>query len=322
VKVKDNIIDYAITLRIFETEASEVRDELDFYDAWYNTSTVQLMYTGIPRLKLITKYLFSFENHNEPADEDKIRPDDPLTDGVDEAIDFMLMDEQLRERRDRREYPFNGMDPVLAFDQSNWIPRRYRDTSVKFNTFIFKSSYEIPIGKLPVVRWLGEDITITPMIKWIYEKNWDRDWHDAEGKPVLDPTKIAPSDYESEEYLRFNQNTRETVGLIRLDYAFTPSLNILGGFQYRKLTNKDDGYKDEFLAPWGEAARTPIRWRNDNKTRIWALQAINQGEWLGFNIRILVGFARRENLPVTLPTGEIRPASTSTETYVRAMMGF
>ena len=322
VKVKDDIIDYAITLRIFETEASEVRDELDFYDALYNTSTLQLMYTGVPRLKLITKYLFSIEKHYEPDAEDKIRPDDPLTDGIDEAIDFMLMDEQLRERRDRREYPFNGMDPVLAFDQSNWIPRRYKDTSVKFNTFIFKSSYEIPIGKLPVIRWFGEDITITPMIKWIYEKNWDRDWLDEEGTPNLDPTKIAPSDYESEEYLRFNQNTRETVGLVRLDYAFTPSLNILGGFQYRKLTNKDDGFKNDFLAPWGDAARTPIRWRGDVKTRIWALQAINQGEWLGFNIRILVGFARRENLPVVLPTGEERPASTSMETYVRAMMGF
>jgi len=322
VRVKDDIIDYAITLRIFETEASEVRDELDFYDALYNTATLQLMYTGVPRLKLITKYLFSIEKHYESEDEDKIIADDPTTDGVDEAIDFMLMDEQLRERRDRREYTFNGMDPVLAFDQSNWIPRRYKDASVKFNTFIFKSSYEIPIGKLPVVRWFGEDITITPMIKWIYEKNWDRDWLDEEGNPVLDPRKIAPSDYESEEYLRFNQNTRETVGLVRLDYAFTPSLNILGGFQYRKLTNKDDGYKNDFLNPWGDAARPPIRWRNDVKTRIWAVQAINQGEWLGFNIRILVGFQRRENLPVTLPTGEIRPASTSMETYVRAMMGF
>ena len=271
---------------------------------------------------MITKYLFSIEKHYEPENEDKIIPDDLTTDGVDEAIDFMLMDEQLRERRDRREYTFNGMDPVLAFDQSNWIPRRYKDTSVKFNTFIFKSSYEIPIGKLPVVRWFGEDITITPMIKWIYEKNWDRDWLDEEGNPVLDPRKIAPSDYESEEYLRFNQNTRETVGLVRLDYAFTPSLNILGGFQYRKLTNKDDGYKNDFLKPWGDAARPPIRWRSDVKTRIWAVQAINQGEWLGFNIRILVGFQRRENLPVTLPTGEIRPASTSMETYVRAMMGF
>ena len=321
VKVQDNIIDYAITLRVGETEPSEVRDELDFYDAMYNTSTVQLMYTGIPGLKLITKYLLSFEKHYEIDDADKIRPDDPNTE-IDETIDFMLMDEQLRERRDRREYPFNGLDPVLTFDQANWILRKYKEATVKFNTFIFKSSYEIPIGKLPVLKWFGEDMTLTPMVKWIYEKNWDRSWRDEDDKPVLDPTKISPTDYESEEYLRFNQNTRETVGGVRLDYVFTPSLNILGGFQYRKLTNMDKGYKEDFLKPWGEDVRTPIRWRNDMKKRIWAIQAINQGEWLGFNIRILAGFQRTEILPTVLPSGEKRPKSTSTETYVRAMMGF
>jgi hypothetical protein len=287
------------------------------------------MYTGIRNLRLIAKYLLSFEKHYEPDDADKIRTDDVTTPDLDEAVDFMLMDEQLRERRSRREYPFNGLDPALAFDQANWIPRRYKDTTVKFNTFIFKTSYEIPIGKLPVVRWLGEDISLTPMFKWIYEKNWDRDWYDDKGDPALDPTKYSPTDEESDEYLRFNQNTRETVGLVRLDYVFTPSLNILGGFQYRKLTNKDEGYKDDFLAPWGEDVRLPIRWRSDQKKRIWAIQAINQGEWLGFNIRILVGFQRTEFLPTPTPwldmeTEEpiMRPKSTSTETSVRAMMGF
>ena len=335
VRVKDDIIDYAITLLLGEVEPTQQRDELDFYDAMYNTATVQLMYTGIPGLKLITKYLVSIEKHYEPADEDKIRPDDPDTE-LDEAIDFMLMDAQLRERRDRREYPFNGMDPALVFDQANWIPRRYRDATVKFNTFIFKTSYEIPIGNIldPVTKrlwkfgeWLdncviGEDMTITPMFKWIYEKNWDRDWKDENDKPALDPTKVAPTDYESEEYLRFNQDTRETIGGIRLDYVFTPSLNILGGFQYRKLSNRDAGYKEDFLKPWGADVRTPIRWRSDSKTRTWAIQAINQGEWLGFNIRILAGFVRKEILPTLLPSGEIRPKSTSTQTYVRAMMGF
>jgi hypothetical protein len=287
------------------------------------------MYTGIRNLKLIAKYLISLEKHYEPDPEDKIRIDDPTTPDLDEAVDFMMMEEQLRERRARREYPFNGLDPALAFDQANWIPRRYKDTTVKFNTFIFKTSYEIPIGKLPVIRWLGEDISLTPMFKWIYEKNWDRDWYDEKGEPAIDPTKVSPTDYESDEYLRFNQNTRETVGLVRLDYVFTPSLNILGGFQYRKLTNKDKGYKEDFLRPWGEDVRLPIRWRSDTKTRIWAIQAINQGEWLGFNIRILVGFQRTEFLPTPTPWLDLeteepimRPKSTSTETSVRAMMGF
>jgi len=322
VKVKDDIIDYAITLRVGDVDPSEVRDELDFYDALYDTATVQLTYTGIPNLTLIGKYLLSLEKHYEPEDDSKIRIDNPDTEGVDEAIDFMLMDEQLRERRDRKEYQFNGMDPALAFDQANWIPRRYKDATVKFNTFIFKTSYEIPLGKLPIIKYVGENLTLTPMFKWVYEKNWDRDWLDEDGNPTLDPTKVSPTDYESDEYLRFNQNTRETIGLVRLDYSFTPSLNILGGFQYRKLTNKDDGYKEDFLKPWGEDVRTPIRWRNNTKTRIWAIQAINQGEWLGFNIRILVGFQRTEILPTTLPSGETSEKSTSTETYVRAMMGF
>jgi hypothetical protein len=316
VRVKDDIVDYAIALRVGEAEPTEVRDELDFYDAMYNTTTFQLQYTGIPRLKIISKYLLSFEKHYEPKPEDKIRQDDPTTE-IDESVDFMLMDEQLRARRDRREYVFNGMDPVLAFDQANWIPRKYKDATVKFNMFIFKTSYEIPIGKLPVIRWLG-DMTLTPMWKWVFERNWDRKWDE---KP-LDPTKISPTDYESEEYLRFNQNTRESIGLLRLDYVFTPSLNILGGFQYRRLMNFDENYKYKFLKPWGEDVKTPIRWRADKKTRIWALQAINQGEWLGFNIRVLVGFKKTTILPVILPTGKKKPSTTSNETYVRALMGF
>jgi len=320
VRVQDDIIDYAIALRVGETEPTEVRDELDFYNAMYNTTTLQLQYTGIPRLKLITKYLLSFEKHYEPDAKDKIRPDDPSTADFDESVDFMLMDEQLRASRDQREYAFNGMDPKLAFDQANWIPRKYKDTTVKFNTFIFKTSYEIPFGKLPIIKLLNQDMTLTPMWKWVMERNWDRTW-DPENPP-LDPTKVSPTDYESEEYLRFNQNTRETIGLLRLDYVFTPSLNILGGFQYRRLMNKDGNYKLRFLKPWGEDVKTPIRWRADSKKRIWALQAINQGEWLGFNIRVLVGFKQTTILPTILPTGKKKPSTTSNETYVRALMGF
>jgi len=321
VKVQDDIVDYAITLRVGEVEATDVRDELDFYDALYNTTTLQLTYTGIPRLKLITKYLLSLEKHYTPDPADKIRPDDPDTE-LDESVDFMLQDEQLRASRDRREYPFNGMDPVLVFDQANWIPRKYKDATVKFNTFIFKTSYEIPIDKIPYVSKLGEGITLTPMWKYVLERNWDRSWYDAQGRPALDPTQVSPTDYQAEEYLRFNQNTRETIGLIRLDYIFTPSLNILGGFQYRRLMNLDKDFKTRFLKPWGANVRTPIQWRNDQKKRIWALQAINQGEWLGFNIRILVGFKQTTILPTILYTGVKKPSTTSTETYVRALMGF
>jgi hypothetical protein len=310
-------MDYAITLRVGETEPSEVRDELDFYNAMYDTTTLQLLYTGIPRLKLITKYYLSFEKHYSPAEADKVRKDDLSTE-IDEAVDFMIMDKQLRASGQLREYTFNGQDPVLAFDQANWIPRRYKDATVKFNTFLFKVSYELPIGKLPVLKLLSEDMTLTPMYKWIFEKNWDRKWSER----PLDPTLVSPTDYQSEEYLRFNQNTRENIGLLRLDYIFTPSLNILGGFQYRRLMNLDKNYKLNFLKPWGEDVKTPIRWRMDTKKRIWAFQAINQGEWLGFNIRILLGFQRTTILPTISYTGVKKAASTSNETFVRALMGF
>ncbi|MEK7399687.1 MAG: hypothetical protein AAB116_22315, partial [Candidatus Poribacteria bacterium] len=317
VRVKDDIIDYAITLRVGEVELAEVRDELDFYDALYDTTTIQLTYTGIPRLRLIGKYLLSFEKHYSPADADKIRKDDPTT-KVDEAIDFMLQNQQLRSSGDAREYLFNGMDPVITFDQANWITRRYKDATVKFNTFIVKASYELPVGKLPVVRRVAENLTLTPMIKWVFQRNWDRKWEDR----PLDPTQISPTDYQSEEYLRFNQNTRETIGLVRIDYVFTPSLNLLGGFQYRRLLNMDENYKLKFLKPWGADVRTPIQWKAEQKKRIWALQAINQGEWLGFNIRILVGYKKTTILPLILFTGEKKPKTTSNETYVRALMGF
>ncbi|MBC8236467.1 hypothetical protein H8E77_43525 [bacterium] len=54
-------------------------------------------------------------------------------------------------------------------------------------------------------------------------------------------------------------------------------------------------------------------YRPDQRTRIFEVQVINRGEWLGFNIVILAGFRRRTDVLAHL---------TSNTTFVKAMMGF
>jgi hypothetical protein len=99
---------------------------------------------------------------------------------------------------------------------------------------------------------------------------------------------------------------------MRLDYQFTQRMSILGGFQYRKFTNRDKSYK-LYLAQFPEDEATSILYRPDQRTRIFEIQAINRGEWLGFNIVVLAGFRRRTDVLVHL---------TSNTTFVKAMMGF
>jgi hypothetical protein len=163
---------------------------------------------------------------------------------------------------------------------------------------------------------------------------------------ALNPALIIPTDAESVEYLRLNRRSREDVMGVRIDYQFTQRMSILAGFQYRKFTNRDDAYEDyldqfrwevqEVTVPIDEVRpsdivigegveeadvlrpilidiRTPIQYRPDQRTRIYHVQAINRGEWLGFNIVILAGFEHR--------TDVLKNTSSDT-TFVRAMMGF
>ena len=90
-------------------------------------------------------------------------------------------------------------------------------------------------------------------------------------------------------------------------------MNILGGFQYRKFTNRDQGIKDYLATPAFEEADIPILFRPDLRTRIFEVQSISRGEWQGFNIVILAGFRR---------TTILLDHTTSNTTFVRAMMGF
>ena len=99
---------------------------------------------------------------------------------------------------------------------------------------------------------------------------------------------------------------------VRLDYQFSQRVNILAGFQYRKFTNRDNNFKN-FLTNFPVDEPVPVLFRPDIRTRIFEIQMIKRGEWLGFNIVILSGFRR---------TRIIFERTTTNTTFIRAMMGF
>jgi hypothetical protein len=321
VQVKDDIPDYGVTLRVGALEAAEERDKLDFYNARVNTSTLQFMYTAVPGLTLETKLLLAITKQNEPDEKLVIALDDPETEERDERVDFMVPLEQVRAGGEKKEYPFYP-DFTLLFNPANWETRRYEDKNIRNQITILKARYEISLGSLPYLSKIGEDLTLTPMVKYVWERAFDQtseDWplvtvKGVEGKVKipLNPKFVTPTDKESEYYLRFNRRSREDVLGMRLDYQFTQRMSILGGFQYRKFTNRDKSYK-LYLAQFPEDEATSILYRPDQRTRIFEIQAINRGEWLGFNIVVLAGFRRRTDVLVHL---------TSNTTFVKAMMGF
>jgi len=323
VDVEDDIPDYGVTLRVGELEEAEERDRLDFYNARMNTSTLQFMYTAVPGLTLETKFLVAMTWQNEPDIKSAIVLDDPDTDERDERVDFMVPIEQVRASGDKREHPFYP-DFELIFNPDNWESRRYEDKNIRNQITILKAKYEIALGDLPYFDKIGEDLTLTPMVKYIWERAFDQssdDWTEmkirvgdetVEQKLPLNPRFVLPTDKESEDYLRFNKRSREDVLGMRLDYQFTQRMAILAGFQYRKFTNRDKMYK-LYLAQFPEDEDTPILFRPDQRTRIFEIQAINRGEWLGFNIVVLAGFRRR--------TDVLQHLSSDT-TFVKAMMGF
>jgi hypothetical protein len=281
------------------------------------------MYTAVPGLTLETKFLVAMTWQNEPSIESAIVLDDPDTEERDERVDFMVPIEQVQASGGLREYPFYP-DFQLMYNPDNWETRRYEDKNIRNRIFIIKGKYEIALGSLPYFDKIGEDLTLTPMAKYIWERGFDQsaeDWPEAkvrigdetvERRIPLNPRFVVPTDKESEAYLRFNKRSREDVLGIRLDYQFTQRMAILGGFQYRKFTNRDKSYK-LYLSQFPEDEPTSILYRPDQRTRIFEIQAINRGEWLGFNIVILAGFRRRTDVLAHL---------TSNTTFVKAMMGF
>ena len=325
VRVRDDIPDYTITLRVGELEPVQISDELDFYNARVNTTTLQFLYTAVPNLTLEAKFLVVLQKQFEQDEEGAIfldvegsgDEDDPLT--ADQRVDFMVPVEQVRASGEKREFPFypdhginalNPEDPGLIYDAENWKRRRYPERDIRNQQTILKARYEIPLGDLPFIDRIGEDLTLTPMVKYIWDRAFDRGAEEI--GDALNPRLFVPTDDEPIEYLRFNRRSREDVLGVRLDYQFTQRMNILGGFQYRKFTNRDNNFK-QYLTNFPEDEDVPVLFRPDLRTRIFEVQAINRGEWLGFNIVILAGYRR---------TTILLDHTTSNTTFVRAMMGF
>ena len=325
VRVRDDIPDYTITLRVGELEPVQISDELDFYNARVNTTTLQFLYTAVPNLTLEAKFLVVLQKQFEQDEAGAIfldvegsgDEDDPLT--ADQRADFMVPIEQVRAGGERREFPFypdhginalNPEDTGLIYDPENWKKRRYPERDIRNQQTILKARYEIPLGDLPFIDKIGEDLTLTPMVKYIWDRAFDRGAEEI--SEALNPRLFVPTDDEPIEYLRFNRRSREDVLGVRLDYQFTQRMNILGGFQYRKFTNRDNNFKN-YLIDFPEDEDVPILFRPDLRTRIFEVQAINRGEWLGFNIVILAGYRR---------TTILLDHTTSNTTFVRAMMGF
>ena len=325
VRVRDDIPDYTITLRVGELEPVQISDELDFYNARVNTTTLQFLYTAVPNLTLEAKFLVVLQKQFEQDEDGAIFLDvegsgedgDPLN--ADQRVDFMVPVEQVRASGDKREFPFypdhginalNPEDPGLIYDAENWKKRRYPERDIRNQQTILKARYELPLGDLPFVDRIGEDLTLTPMVKYIWDRAFDRGAEEI--GDALNPRLFVPTDDEPIEYLRFNRRSREDVLGVRLDYQFTQRMNILGGFQYRKFTNRDGNFK-QYLTNFPEDEDVPVLFRPDLRTRIFEVQAINRGEWLGFNIVILAGYRR---------TTILLDHTTSNTTFVRAMMGF
>ena len=324
VRAQDDIPEYTITLPVGELEPIHFNDELDYFNARRNTTTLQLIYTAVKNLTLEAKALVVMHKQFEQDAEKALFTDieyDPGTENFepDERVDFMVPIDQVRSVNKRRIYPFypdhglNALDPAdtgLIYDESNWKKRRYAEQIIHNQLTILKARYEIPLGNLPLIRNYSDDLSLTPMVKYVWERAYDR--RGDEIPKILNPKLYSPTDDQTVEYLRFNRRSREDILGFRLDYQFTQRFKILGGFQYRKFTNRNKIYK-KYLQNFPIETEIPYLHRPDLRTRIFEIQAINRGVWLGFYIVILSGHRITNNL---------FQHTISNTTYVRAMVGF
>ena len=340
VRARDEIPDYTVTLPVGALEPIQINDELDYYNVRLNTTTLQFLYTAVHNLTLEAKGLVVIQKQFEQDVESALFTDveyNPESEKYepDERVDFMVPILQVRISPFYPDHGLNALDPSdtgLIYDPGNWRKRRYPERNIRNQLFILKGRYEIPIGDLlygnifshaitktsPSIRYimsrlenlLGQDFRLTPMVKYVWDRAFDRT---AEEIPkTLNPDLYLPTDDQLIEYLRFNRRSREDILGVRLDYQLTPRVNILGGFQYRKFVNRDRNFKN-YLRKFPEDVSVPILFRPDLRNRIFEIQVMNRGEWLGFNIVIIAGHRRTNNL--------LKRTKTNT-TYVQAMAGF
>ena len=324
VRVQDDIPDYTITLPVGEINTVDINDELDYYNARVNTTTLQCIYTAVKNLTLEVKALVVMQKQLEHDKSYALFTDveyDPDTEKfeADERIDFMVPKNQIRESLERRVSPFypdHGLNPLdpsdtgLIYDKNNWKKRRYPERNIRNQLTILKGRYEIPLSDLPPIDRLSVDIVLTPMFKYVWDRAFDRT---AEEIPkTLNPKLFNPTDVEVVEYLRFNRRSREDILGVRLDYHFSPKIKLLGGFQYRKFVNRDENFK-KYLQKYPVDTPIPRLYRPDLRTRILEIQSISRGQWLGFTTIILAGVRRTTNL--------LRDTVTNSM-YIRVIAGF
>ncbi len=324
VRVQDDIPDYNIQLPVGELNEIQINDELDFYNARVNTTTLQCLYTAVPNLTLEAKSLLVMQKQFELDEDSALFTDvayDPVTEKFesDERVDYLVPIQQVYTsglRRVNPFYPDHGIyaldpnDTGIIYDSGNWQIRRYPERVKRNQLNILKARYEIQLGDLPFVDRIGEDLSLTPMVKYVWERAFDRT---ADEIPLtLNHELYHPTDVQILEYLRFNRRSREDILGVRLDYMFTPKLYILGGFQYRKFVNRDNNFK-KYITFFSAEERIPLLYRPDLRTRILEIQAINRGEWLGHNIVTLAGFRRTTNI--------FQNVSSNTM-FVRTMIGY
>ena len=318
VRAHDDIPDYTIVLPIGELQPVHINDELDFYNARVNTTTLQAIYTAVANLTLEAKCLVVMQKQFEQAAEKALFRDieyDAVSENFepDERVDFMVPINQVRLGAFYPDHGINALDPTdtgLIYNAANWRKRRYPERNIRNQLTILKARYEIPLAKLPYVNKIAKGLVLTPMVKYVWDRAFDRT---AEEIPkTLNPDLFLPTDDQPVEYLRFNRRSREDALGVRLDYQFTQRLSIIGGFQYRKFTNRDKNFRN-YLQTFPTDVAVPSLYRSDLRTRILEIQAINRSNWIGFYIVILSGHRRTTNL---------FQGTTSNTTFVRAMVGF
>ena len=175
VRAQDDIPEYTITLPVGELEPIHINDELDYYNARVNTTTLQFIYTAVKNLTLEAKALVVMHKQFEQDVAKALFTDieyDPVAENFepDERVDFMVPIEQGRAAGERRIHPFypdhglNALDPNdtgLIYDESNWKKRRYAEQIKRNQLTILKARYEIPLGNLPLIRNYSEDLSLT-----------------------------------------------------------------------------------------------------------------------------------------------------------------
>ncbi|MYK94057.1 hypothetical protein F4009_08700, partial [Candidatus Poribacteria bacterium] len=117
VRAQDDIPDYTLVLPVGELEPIHINDELDFYNARVNTTTLQCIYTAVSNLTLEAKLFVLMQKQFEQDAENALFKDveyDPGSENFepDERVDFMVPIDQVRLGAFYPDHGINALDPT------------------------------------------------------------------------------------------------------------------------------------------------------------------------------------------------------------------